>query len=122
MNKYSIELLQDITDTNHAPLRETFSDLIKRGWSVEVLELAQGRCYYQTKRITVPIWAVAKGKVYASWYLAHEMTHAVVGAQAAHGPAFMDMLQYICPPEAVHFELTYKPQNALAAGIMPDDF
>ena len=86
---------------------------------------ARGSCYHKRAQpeqsaITIPTWAILRGQTYLNWYVAHELAHAfnmTHGGNAGHGPDFMRWLKAICPTESIHFELTYKPRNAAAAGI-----
>lgn len=63
---------------------------------------------------------LSHAQAYRTWYLCHEMTHALVGNQHQHGPVFMKKLVEITPPDAITYELGYKPRNAAAAGIAVD--
>lgn len=116
------------------------------GWRFYVVDAKCGRCYYSHRVITVPLWlwdtlqidnniyralqqpaTLAEHIKYRAWYVSHEMAHAYNfishGDQVgAHGPRFMNELRMICPTDCIHFELSYKPKNANAAGIMPHDF
>jgi hypothetical protein len=87
----------------------------------------RGRCYYARSRvrpeftITIPVWALnSKRDGFADYYVAHEMSHAFAwqfDGERQHGPAFMKWLKTLCPREFWHYELEYKPRNAMAAGI-----
>lgn len=91
---------------------------------VYAVKQTRGRAYFRKngKRvITIPVWTFARGEDYIAWYCAHELAHhyahyydAVAGN---HGPGFMKWLKLICPENAIHYELGYKPRNAAAAGI-----
>jgi len=98
------------------------------GWDIYVTDTVRGRCNYNSKNMTVPLWAFKvspdKGaskhlndRGYTLYYACHEIAHGVAGVKAAHGPAFMDVFMAICPKHLQHFELGYKPRNAAAAGI-----
>lgn len=89
----------------------------------------RGRCYQQEQRITVPIWTMEETKKkpgYIIWYLAHELAHLAQWQEDQftdnHGPRFMAWLKRICPKEYQHYEIEYKPRNAVAAGISRNDF
>lgn len=74
------------------------------------------------RRITIPTWIKAKELTYQVWYVSHELAHFAnydeFGKnQDSHGPNFMRHLKRICPANAVHHELGYKPRNASQAGI-----
>lgn len=116
------------------------------GYRFYVVNQQRGRCYYQDRVITIPLWLWNSTELnatlirhlnrmptdrekllYRAWYISHEMAHATnyihnKDTLDAHGPNFMEELKAICPENAIHFELGYKPKNALAAGIMPHDF
>lgn len=90
------------------------------GWRFFGVKQTRGRCYYGPKVITIPEWVLSRATDYKEWYIAHEMAHAysyLDGKTDNHGPNFMEMLKSICPPDCIHYELGYKPQNASAAGI-----
>lgn len=97
------------------------NDVIDMGYRIFAVCQQRGRCYYNTRVITIPTWSIAKGQIHADWYLSHELAHAYTRGDQ-HGSKFMRQLQLICPTESVHLELTYKKRNALAAGILPADF
>ena len=86
-------------------------------YEIFVVDQQRGRCYFSEKVITIPVWAFKHGKEYLDWYLSHELAHAYAGPFAKHGPLFMKKLKEICPANAIHLELGYKPRNAAAAGI-----
>lgn len=93
--------------------------LKEQGWQFFVVRQRCGRCYYDRKWITIPLWALHKEKTrfgYWVWYVAHEISHAFTKG-AMHGPVFMAKLKQLCPPEFVHYELEYKVDNAAIAGI-----
>ncbi len=91
------------------------------GWRFFGVKQSRGRCYYRSKVITIPAWALTTKPIdYKEWYVSHEMAHAfsfIDGHNDNHGPFFMEMLKAICPSDCVHYELAYKPSNASAAGI-----
>lgn len=88
------------------------------GWTFYATTSNRGRCNWPSKTITIPVWAMIKSNSFKAWYIAHEMAHAFAGPRALHGPAFMLELKRICPDNAIHHELGYKPQNAKKAGIL----
>lgn len=95
-------------------------ELIGMGWKIYAVDQSRGRCYYSSKVITIPIWAIRKNPGYFTWYVSHECAHAysyINGTDDIHGPNFMEWLKRICPENAIHYELGYKPRNAAAAGI-----
>lgn len=113
LEKNHENLLQRLIGTN------TFAqELISAGWVFKVSKGKRGYCYHARKTITIPKHALhSKRPGFGEYYIAHEMAHAKAGKDMAHGPEFMSWLQYLCPPEYVHYELTYKPRNAKIAGI-----
>ena len=94
-----------------------YQKLCAAGWRFWITETKRGYCRYHTKEITVPLWAKNRGARYYNWYFCHEMAHAIAGHLADHGPVFMAALIAICPVESIELEITYKPRNAIAAGI-----
>lgn len=127
-------------------MRSCYTELVQLGHRFYVVDQMRGRCYYRDRVITIPLWLwdsatitanlirhlnrmpIREDKLnYRAWYLSHEMAHATNyihhrDEADSHGPLFMNELKMICPLNAIHFELGYKPKNALAAGIMPHDF
>lgn len=92
------------------------------GWDFSVVHQTRGFCSYPLKQITIPAWAFEKGVDYLFYYLSHELAHIFAGYQANHGPEFMKEFKRICPTNLQHFELSYKPKLAAAAGITAKDF
>jgi hypothetical protein len=94
--------------------------LLDDGWRIYSVDQNRGRCYSQAKLITIPVWVI---RDYISdptkkvWYIAHEISHAIDRCKHSHGPEFMEILIRVCPPNAIHHELGYKPRNARSAGI-----
>lgn len=126
-------------------MRATMKELLDLGVRFYVVDSNCGRYYRMAKVLTIPLWLWSSAGIsanllkhgvednlknrilYRAWYLSHEMAHAMNHVthgnnDDVHGPKFMAELLRICPENAVHFELGYKPKNALAAGIMPVDF
>ena len=100
-----------------------YKSLITLGWTFYVVNQERGRCYHSRKWITIPLHAWQRqSDGYLAYYIAHEAAHAYAGREANHGPAFMNWLKRLCPANYLHYELGYKPRNAIAAGIMPEDF
>jgi hypothetical protein len=89
-----------------------------RGYTFYAVNHTRGHCYYSRRVITIPVWAMVKSKEYKQWYIAHEIAHGFAGHSAHHGPAFMTELIRLCPANAIHFELGYKPRLAANAGIV----
>lgn len=119
-------MLVDFEDAAQYPsLVQCYNQLLEEGWRFYVVDQLRGRCYYGPKVITLPLWVVAKPQGKYIQYVAHEMAHAVLAGHKladAHGPEFMEALQGICPAEFLHYELSYKFKQAIAAGITPEDF
>lgn len=116
-------LMVDLEDNrNYDILTKPYNELLNKGWQIYVVDQSRGACYGSRRVITVPKWAMNRDTGYIAWYLAHEMAHAYAGVEAKHGPIFMHWLKLICPPKHIHHELGYKPANAMAAGIAPEDF
>lgn len=111
-------LLEEMIEVN-----PKYKALINDGWTFYVVNQVRGRCYYGRKWITIPVHAWKRqDDGYLVYYVAHEAAHAYAGASADHGPKFMAWLKKLCPAQYIHYELTYKPRQAFAAGIMPEDF
>lgn len=98
--------------------------ILQDDYAFYIVEQNRGRCYMQKKEITLPKFCFtrASGKLegYASWYVAHECSHAIAyrdWKHAEHGQPFMEVLKTLCPKEFLHFETSYKPRNAFASGI-----
>lgn len=108
---------------NHSAesLRQAYLRCLGDGWTFLAVDQSCGRCYYRTKEVTIPIWAMRKGDIYLSWYCAHEIAHTIAGWQAKHGPEFMAALKQVCPSYAIHLEATYKPREVIRAGISIED-
>lgn len=106
-------------------LRQLGKELTENGWRIYVVDQSRGYCMESQKLITIPLWVYNKRNQDHTefvWYVAHEFAHALAGHKAAHGPAFMETLKRICPANAIHHELAYKPANAKAAGIQAQDY
>lgn len=86
-----------------------------------VVDQRRGSAYEEGSVITIPLWALKRGSDYTLYYVAHELTHLAAEAWN-HGPKFMAALKRICPAHIIHYELDYQPKNALAAGILAEDF
>ena len=117
MAEYMPLLFQNVPESVKIHAR----NLKDTGWKFYSVKQSRGRCYYRSKTITIPVWAIdktARKPGYKVWYISHEMSHALDLARSNHGSSFMRKLQEICPPEFVHYELGYKPRNAAAAGII----
>jgi hypothetical protein len=98
------------------------------GYKFYVVDQTRGRCNMTHKVITIPLWCftslpfqVKLNTEYRLQYIAHELAHAYQYDEdkynGNHGPRFMRWLKILCPPELLHYELSYKPRNAIAAGI-----
>jgi len=94
--------------------------LIADDWRFYCVSQNHGRCYASFRVITIPAWAVKKDAGYKTWYISHEIAHALDHCLHNHGHEFMEWLRLkvVCPIESLHYELTYKPRNAAAAGIV----
>lgn len=111
--------------SKYPQLVATYNDLLEIGWRFYMVDQQRGQCYYGSKVITIPTWVLSRPAGKYIQYIAHEMAHAVLAGQQlqdAHGPEFMAAMRSICPAEYQHFELEYKMQQALAAGVTPHDF
>ena len=90
-----------------------------KGWAFYSVKQRRGTCYFNSKVITIPTFAIYhKNPKYKIWYIAHELSHALVGRGHGHNQVFMNKLIEICPSDSIHYELGYKPRNASRAGIL----
>jgi hypothetical protein len=125
INKVSMlwteRLLEFLADSHYSNLTiegyHTGQRLLSQGWKFYAVDQSRGRCYFQRKVITIPIWAMQKSIQYREWYVCHEMSHAVAGVQAKHGIAFQQVLKSLCSQESIKYELTYKAREVVRAGI-----
>ena len=93
--------------------------LLADGWKIYPVKQSRGRCYYREKVITIPVWVIDRGNIKKkTWYISHEIAHALDITRSHHGDAFMEKRKEICPADCIHFELGYKPRNAARAGIV----
>jgi len=107
------EWLGDIPESVKIHVRNCAS----QGWRFYPVNQKRGRCYYNDAVITIPMWVIRsplEGK--KIWYISHEIAH-VYTPRDNHGSKFMARLREICPKEFQHWEIGYKPRNAIAAGI-----
>jgi hypothetical protein len=98
-----------------------YHELRRAGWTFYVVDQSVGRCYFTAKVITIPVWALLRGREYGYWYISHEMAHAmawITYRHRLHGAHFMECLKQVCPVHAAHYELGYKPMHATKAGII----
>lgn len=114
--------------SQNVALSQYYKELRAQGYKFYVVDQSRGRCYYISKLITIPIWAIKRGISYLTWYIAHEMSHAyayTMHKDRGHGPFFQQQLLRICPSEYVHHENGYKPKHLAQAmivnGFIPDD-
>lgn len=93
---------------------------LEPGYTLYCVDQHRGRCYFDPKVITIPKWAYDKSQAYRTYYLAHELAHAIAfreSGERQHGVGFYKVFLRICPEHLQHYELNYKPRNAAAAGI-----
>ena len=92
---------------------------LPKGYEIYVTNTVRGRCHKGQKSLTVPVWAVKKSWAYALYYACHEIAHIMTPRVRGnvHGEEFMNNFMRICPDHLQHFELSYKPRLAAAAGI-----
>jgi len=105
--------------SKYSILAAEYDTAYRNGWRFYVVNQQRGRCYYNAKIITIPLWTYKENhdKEYRLYYLAHELAHIAAGWENDHNQVFMRELKRICPAHLVHYELGYKPRNAAAAGI-----
>ncbi len=78
-----------------------------------------GRCLYNGN-ITIPVWLEAFPIGKTIQYIAHELAHAYVYIDTGgwnHNALFMKHMMLLCPKKHWHYELSYLPRAASAAGI-----
>lgn len=114
---YTIELIMHIESVEDTDFQAAFKKLSEEEWQFLPVKQQRGRCYFNSKTITIPEHAYKSKKPgYLTYYIAHEMAHAI-GLHTNHDGAFMRTLLKICPIDCLHHETEYKPRNAKAAGI-----
>lgn len=118
------KLLCWLEDNKHLfpELDDAIEQALNEGWQLLVADQQRGYCNYDNKIVVIPTWVLNRPMSQLVWYVAHEFSHVLAGRLANHGPIFMEILKHICPKEYIHHELSYKPRNAMAAGIAPEDF
>ena len=126
LQKTQFFLLQDIFLLPKQTKEPLLKLLVEKGWKFFVTNQNRGVCYYKTKWITIPMYVYtsqAKESGEFCYYIAHEMAHAVCFEEnildkgTGHGPNFMRVLKNLCPVAFQHFELEYKPRQAMRSGI-----
>lgn len=101
--------------------------------TVYLVDQVNGKCFYGRNKeeicdVLIPLFAFKNGIEYLTYYIAHEFAHAWVYSSSLagdiewpgvnyHGPEFMKRFKLLCPSEYWHYELSYKPKLAKAAGI-----
>ena len=111
------------------------TDLMLQDWKFTIAVQNRGYCSQSKRLIVLPVWlwnprsmslqlethgeqaTTQTMNAYRTWYLCHEMSHALVEVYHNHDAVFMRKLIEICPEESLHYELGYKPRNAKSAGI-----
>jgi hypothetical protein len=86
LDDWKIELCYDLESTNTNPFHP------------------RGRCYYDTKTILLATSAMHTWQRAMNTVL-HEVTHALLPADAGHGPAFDDAFDELC--ETYHHDRLY---------------
>lgn len=113
--------IEELENPVYQPMLARYNALLEQGWSFYIVAQLRGRCYYDAKVITIPVWAMQKTDSYWLYYLCHEIAHTLSKGDV-HGSLFMQAFISICPEWLQHYEINYKPQAAMAAGIIPKDF
>jgi len=90
--------------------------IVHPDYTVWVVNQCRGICHYDKRYISIPLWAVIKGKEFRTYYFCHEAAHSW-RLRGNHDREFMLKFMELCPKNCQHFELNYKPQQAKAAGI-----
>lgn len=112
-NEHADLVFKDIPESVKTFIRPKLAD----GWRFYATKQTRGRCYYRSKVVTIPVWVIESklpGK--KIWYVSHEVAHTYTPGDQ-HDQLFMAKLREICPEQYQHYEIGYKPRNALAAGI-----
>lgn len=114
-----IDMLAD-SEHDNRPLNKALNDALDMGYRFYVVDSDRGYCHFTYKVITIPLFALERGKEFKNWYFCHELAHFLAytnSGHTLHGKDFMNELLRICPKNALHFETDYKPKNAQACGI-----
>lgn len=87
-------------------------------WRMFVCNQNRGNTNFRQKYIVIPyfLWGKRAPDSFVKYYISHELAHAFVG-ESGHGSQFMEWLKTICPSHCLHYEASYKPNNAKKAGI-----
>lgn len=109
--------IKDIFTDIPESVKEYAREKQREGWRYFVVEQNRGRCYHLHRVITIPLWVIRSTKPGKKiWYVSHELAHTYTYGDK-HGQRFMAKLREICPEDAQHWEIGYKPRAAIAAGI-----
>lgn len=105
-------------------VQKAVEDLMDVGFYFYMVGQVRGKCYEEERVITIPefLFRTKHKPKYSTWYLAHECAHGLSAIRNHwntdnHGPKFMAELKIVCPADAIHYEINYKPRNATNAGI-----
>lgn len=95
---------------------------VKPGLGIYCVNQRKGMYWGRKNYITIPAWAMDRGLSYVKYYVAHELSHAVVdykypSIRVVHGDLFMQTFKIICPVELQYHECRYKPQAAKRNGV-----
>lgn len=115
--KIDYQATKDLTKGIDLVVVSSIREAQNLGWVFYVTETVRGKCSYRSKNITIPTFAMNRGKTYKNWYISHEIAHIHTKGDI-HGARFMAMLLKLCPEDSIHHELGYKPRNASKAGIL----
>ena len=107
------ELFVGVPESLKTIAREMLAD----DWRIFLVKQQRGRCYYDSKTITIPIWVMShRDPEYKTYYIAHELAHAYTQSDN-HGQLFIARLKLTCPAHLLKYEIEYKPTEAKKAGF-----
>lgn len=116
--------LDDIV--NHLIKDSNISDDLKiliKDFECYVCDFSYGYTRYWNNCIVIPLWAHNRSIEYFTYYIAHELAHALAYINNSyysgdlHNEEFYNMFNEICPKKYQHFEYKYKPKNAKRFGV-----
>lgn len=88
-NIVSYEMLEVAFEYATAVMQAVIKQQTSNCWIFFATSNNRGYCNYVRREITIPVWAIKKGKEYSNWYLSHELAHSFAGPKAKHGREFM---------------------------------
>jgi hypothetical protein len=94
-------------------------------YNLKITNDGAGRYEPYTKNLVIPKWIFSSdcktrpSEEYCIYYIAHELSHVCVGEEeeAEHGILFYHYLNKLCPPDLIHWELEYLPENEIYLNV-----